>query len=118
MPDARWPHIVALLLAIALGVAGQLWFKQAMSQGAGFVRSLLSPVLIGGLFAYGLSTLCYLFALRRLPLSLAVPSLALGYVLTAVLAVWLLGERLQPVQWAGILLTIIGVVLIHAHPHA
>lgn len=103
----------ALIASIALGVAGQMGFKSAMAQQVGFVRALFSPSLILGLAAYGLSTLFYLLALRRLPLSVANPGLAIGMVCTAILATVVWKERLDLLQWLAIAMIVLGVVVLN-----
>ncbi len=103
--------------SILFGVTGQLFFKKAVGGGLGLLEALRGPWLVSGLACYALSTFLYLMALRHLPLSLAVPSLAVGYVITATLAVVLMGERLSLVQTLGIFVTICGVVLLHWKSH-
>ena len=85
-----------LLVAIIIGVCGQLLLKHGMSRQPGFrfgeigglIRNL--PVM-GGVCCYGLSTVLYLSVLAQLELSLAYPTVSLGYVLVIIMsaAVWL-----------------------------
>src|SRR3546814_17009890 len=56
--------------------------------------------------------LCYMYALRRIPVSVAFPSVSLSYVLVAFLGVWLYGEAMSLPKLAGILLVCGGVFLI------
>ncbi len=98
--------------SIVLGVAGQMLFRLATLKGAG-LTSLLSWSAFGGCVLYASSTVLYLLALQRLPLSLAMPTLACGYILVAVLGWWWWREPFSIVQVAGLLLIVIGVGLLH-----
>jgi drug/metabolite transporter (DMT)-like permease len=70
-----------------------------------FLAAALLPQLIGYL-AMG-------YALGHLPASIVSPTMLGQPVLTALLAIPLLGETLQPVQWIGGLVVITGIYLIH-----
>jgi drug/metabolite transporter (DMT)-like permease len=70
-----------------------------------FLAAALLPQLAGYL-ALG-------YALGHLPASIVSPTLLGQPVLTALLAIPLLGENLQPVQWIGGLVVIAGIYLVH-----
>ena len=70
-----------------------------------FLAAALLPQLIGYL-AMG-------YALGHLPASIVSPTMLGQPVLTALLAIPLLGEALQPVQWIGGLVVITGIYLVH-----
>jgi drug/metabolite transporter (DMT)-like permease len=70
-----------------------------------FLSAALLPQLIGYL-AMG-------YALGHLPASIVSPTMLGQPVLTALLAIPLLGETLQPVQWIGGLVVITGIYLVH-----
>jgi drug/metabolite transporter (DMT)-like permease len=53
------------------------------------------------------------YALGHLPASIVSPTMLGQPVLTALLAIPLLGETLQPVQWMGGLVVISGIFLVH-----
>lgn len=53
------------------------------------------------------------YALGHLPASLVSPTVILQPVLTALLAIPLLGEALQPAQWVGGLIVLTGIFLVH-----
>jgi len=84
------PYIL-LLLAILIGVAGQLSLRFGMLRHpefrvldmAGVLRNW--PVLMG-FICYGLSTVLYLQVLARIDLSLAYPTVSLGYVLVIIMS--------------------------------
>lgn len=71
-----------------------------------------------GLFAYGLSMLCWFHALKRLPLSRAYPLLSLSYALVWLLALLLPGfpDTFSAVRLLAIGLIVVGVGLVCATP--
>jgi small multidrug resistance pump len=104
-------YYVALALGILLGVGGQMLLKSGAS-GETLLQQFLSPQSIIGLGLYFAAALCYMYALRKIPVSVAFPSVALSYVLVALLGFWLYGEPLSMPKVAGIALVCAGVVLI------
>jgi small multidrug resistance pump len=70
-----------------------------------------SPTL-GGLARYGFSAFAYMIALRKIPVSVAYPSVALSYALVAILGHFLFGETFGVKQMGGIALIIGGVGLL------
>ena len=106
-----------LLVAILIGVIGQLLLKHGMLRQpafrfreiAGLGRNL--PVL-GGFCCYGLSTVLYLSVLARLDLSLAYPTVSLGYVLVIIMSRVLFQEPVSPTRWVAAGIICLGVVLV------
>jgi drug/metabolite transporter (DMT)-like permease len=72
----------------------------------------LGIVLLLGFFA------AYLSALSWSDLTYVLPATSLGYVLLALLSVWLLGERVSVSRWIGILLVSSGVAIVTRGPSA
>ncbi len=107
-----WPYYAALAGGIGAGIVGQVLLKS----GAGaesFLRQMLAPHTIIGLFFYGVAALLYIVALRRLPVSVAFPSVSLSYVFVAIAGHLLWHEPLGFYQIAGLVLIVGGVVLIN-----
>lgn len=102
---------VALGVGILLGVAGQVLLKSGAA-GETLLQQFLSPQSIVGLGLYFAAALCYMYALRRIPVSVAFPSVALSYVLVALLGYWLFNEPMSMPKVAGIALVCAGVILI------
>jgi small multidrug resistance pump len=71
--------------------------------------------MVIGLAVYIIAALCYVLALNKIPVSIAFPSVAASYAVTAVLAHVLWDEPLGWPQLIGILLIGGGVLLIHQH---
>jgi len=116
--DFPWLAVLVLLVAIGLGVAGQFALKIGLNKlgvhpsPAAVFRAIITPYILGGFALYGLSSLLYLQALSRLPLSYAYPMIALSYV-AVVLGAWLwFGEKLNALRIGGVAAIILGVVLV------
>ncbi|WP_455811767.1 4-amino-4-deoxy-L-arabinose-phosphoundecaprenol flippase subunit ArnF [Pseudomonas graminis] len=111
--------------SVLLISAAQLMMKWAIVQlpaidnitlfSAALLRfSLPTLVLAGGLLAYGLSMLCWLLALQRLPLSRVYPLLSLSYLLVWTAALWLPGIN-ETFLWGklvGAIIIVAGLLLI------
>lgn len=103
-----------LLLSVALNAAGQLLFKLArLVQPDGSMLALAgSPATWIGFFFYGLSSLCWLWVLARVPLSLAYPFLALTFPIVVALSAYFFGESISLLHWAGVGVIVVGVSLL------
>jgi multidrug transporter EmrE-like cation transporter len=100
-----------------LSVAGQLLLKYGMSRRPEFgLRDLTALVrdlyIIGGFACYGISVLLYFKVLASLDLSLAYPSVALGYVLVIVMSRMLFKESVSLTRWGAVAIICAGVVLV------
>ena len=116
--NSHWIAVAVLLVAIGLGVVGQLLIKLGLNKlgespsVAKVIKSIFTPLVFSGFACYGVSSLLYLNALSRLPLSYAYPMIAISYV-AVVLASWkFLGEDINALRIAGLAVIIVGVVLV------
>jgi multidrug transporter EmrE-like cation transporter len=106
-----------LLIAILFGVSGQLLLKLGMARQLAFrfveTIGLLRnwPVLMG-FGCYGIATLLYFQVLARLDLSLAYPTVSLGYVLVIILCRIFFKETVSAMRWMAVMIICIGVVLV------
>lgn len=108
------PYYAALAVAILIGAGGQILLKTGAIRGAvGLEAQFLSPFTIGGLILYAVAAIAYIIAIRRIPLSLAFPSVAGSYVLVAIAAHYLWRESFGWPQFGGILLIGAGIYLLH-----
>ena len=105
-------YYVALAIGILAGIAGQLLLK-AGADAPDFVSQLLRPSTLAGLALYGSAAFLYIIALRKIPVSVAFPSVSLSYAIVAVLGHFLFGEPFGIKQIGGIVLIMGGVVLIN-----
>jgi len=117
--------MILILVAVLLGVLGQLLLKMGMTQvgsleskgGLGGLVQMGVQVfsnlkVLGGFAAYGFSSLFWIVVLSKIDLSLAYPMLALNYVLVPLTAWLFLNEQVPPLRWLGIGVVILGVVVI------
>ena len=108
-------YYTSLVAAILLGIGGQIALKSAAEQTTTIIAQFLNPLTIIGLAIYIVAALCYILALKKIPVSIAFPSVAASYAVVAVLAHILWNEPLGWPQLAGIALIGSGVLLIHQH---
>ena len=111
-------HFIQLVgFAILLSI-GQLLFKRAALQVAdetalaAILKLSFSPTLWVALILYGLATVLWILILRTVPLSLAYPFVALGFVLLPLLSWWLYDEKLGMNLLAGTGLIVCGVLVV------
>jgi len=105
-------YYVALAIGILAGIAGQMLLK-AGAEAPDFVGQILRPSTLCGLALYGSAAFLYMVALRKIPVSVAFPSVSLSYAIVAVLGHFLFGEPFGIKQIGGIALIMGGVVLIN-----
>ena len=105
-------YYVALGIGILAGIGGQILLKAGAS-APDFMSQLMRPSTIAGLALYGSAAFLYIIALRKIPVSVAFPSVSLSYALVAVLGHFLFGEPFGIKQIGGIALIMGGVVLIN-----
>ncbi|MFG1175084.1 4-amino-4-deoxy-L-arabinose-phosphoundecaprenol flippase subunit ArnF [Erwiniaceae bacterium CAU 1747] len=116
---------ILALCSVLLVTAAQLLMKWAMIQlpaidrPLDFTAAVLTfswpgLALLAGLLAYAFSMLCWLLALRRLPLSRAYPLLSLSYLLVWGIALFIpsLSESFIWGKLLGGLLILTGLLLI------
>ena len=97
--------VILLTIAFVLTVTGQ-W------QPFGTVSSRSYAFLVLSGFATGASWLCYFRALKLGDAARVAPVDKLSVVLVAIAGVALLGERLSPRNWLGVLLIATGSILV------
>ena len=120
MSDKLGPLLLALL-CVLLSAAAQLAMKTGMASagpghavGQTYGQALTSAWVWGGLGLYGLSAVLWLWVLSRLDVSLAYPLVSLGFVVTMLAGVWLLGEPWSWQRVGGAALIVAGVLLLAA----
>lgn len=106
--SAYWAMLFA---AIATTMAGQTLLK-AGAGAADFVAQLLDWRTMLGFVLYGGAALLYIIALRRIPMSRALPCTAISYVAAALIGHYAFGEAVGLTQIAAIALICLGVVLL------
>lgn len=103
------------LVTVLLNGSAQLLLRQAAMTGAtptSPATLLRSGWFMVGVAAYGVSVLTWLIVLRRVPLSIAAPFVALVYVLVPVASRVLFSDPISTKMWLGMLLVVLGVTLV------
>jgi drug/metabolite transporter (DMT)-like permease len=113
--------LVLVLFAVIAASGGQLMLKHGMqvatarahsSHGSLVVAAATTPWVLLGLVVFGVSAVAWLGALARVPLSMAYPFNALGYLVILTASIFVLHERANLVTWAGTVLVVSGLVMV------
>jgi small multidrug resistance pump len=107
---------IVLAAAITTSLVGQILLKAGASgsvaASAGFMDQLFRWQTIIGLGCYGGAALLYIVALRKIPMSIALPCTAASYVVIAVIGWAVFGEAMGMQKMLAIGLISLGVVLL------
>ncbi|MCA1654933.1 MAG: hypothetical protein LC635_00355 [Pseudonocardiaceae bacterium] len=99
-----------LLFAVASAAAGQVVLKHGMTlatesatktNASLVVKAVTSPWVLLGLMVFAISAVAWLATLSRVPLSIAYPFNALGYLAILTASAVLLDERTNLWTWVG-----------------
>jgi multidrug transporter EmrE-like cation transporter len=110
-----------LLFAVATAATGQVMLKHGMqiatarahdSSGSLALRAATSPWVLLGLVVFGVSAIAWLAALSKVPLSVAYPFNALGYLVILIASILVLHERANVMTWVGSLLVVSGLLIV------
>ncbi|PPQ27605.1 DMT family transporter [Rhodopila globiformis] len=101
----------ALLAAIVISMAGQTLLK-AGAAAPDFIAQLFNLSTIAGLVLYGGSALLYIVALRRIPMSVALPCTAISYVAALLIGHFAFAEPLGMMRISAIGLICAGVMVL------
>jgi len=108
-------YYVSLAGAILLGVVGQIALKSGALGSSTIAAQFTHPLTVFGFVIYVIAALCYILALKKIPVSVAFPSVAASYAVVAVIAHLLWSEPFGWSQLAGLLLIGAGIALIHQY---
>jgi len=112
-----------IFLGVVLGAAAQLFLKAGTNAVGHFEfhwqntlpiagKLALQPMIVAGIGCYAISLAVWIMALSRVPVSVAYPMVAMGYLINAIGAWLWLGESLGAQKLIGIGFIVIGVWLI------
>ncbi len=105
------PYWSVLAAAIVTSLAGQTLLK-AGSGAPDFIGQLLDWRTLLGLCLYGGAALLYIVALRRIPMSVALPCTAVSYIAVALIGHYGFQEPLGLLHVGAIGLIAAGVVML------
>jgi len=113
--------VALLLFAVVSAAAGQVMLKHGMQGataraaregGSLALRAATSPWVLLGLVVFGVSAVAWLAALSKVPLSVAYPFNALGYLVILTASVVVLHERASVLTWLGSLMVVSGLLIV------
>jgi drug/metabolite transporter (DMT)-like permease len=113
--------LALLLAAVALAATGQVILKHGMSvatasaaeSGSSLaIKAATSPWVLLGLCVFGVSAVAWLATLSRLPLSIAYPFNALGFLAILTISALVLHERTNIWTWLGTSCVVVGLVVV------
>ncbi len=111
-PKIAWLLVIATMAGLS---AGQILFKLGAERlerdGPPTPIPFLNVPIVVALVIYVLATMCWISALRALPLRLAYPVSALAYVLVPVLGHFFLNEPLSVRSLLGAAVIVAGVAI-------
>ena len=105
-------HWLMLAAAIVTSLSGQVLLKSGATGEGGFLAQLFRLPTMAGLCLYGGAALLYIVALRRIPMSVALPCTAASYVVAVLIGHYVFGEVLNAQKIAAISLISLGVVVL------
>jgi multidrug transporter EmrE-like cation transporter len=107
-----------LAVNIILMSIGQLFFKQAaifLNHNPNMnilTRYFYNPSFYAAILFFAIATFTWVQILTKMKISVAYSILSISYIITAVGAYYLFGEKLSPTNIAGIFVIMLGVSLI------
>ena len=108
-------YYASLTAAILFGILGQITLKAGALASPTVMAQFLNPLTILGFGIYFGAALLYIVALKRIPVSVAFPSVAVSYAVVAIVAHLMWSEPFGWPQLGGLLLIGSGVALINHH---
>lgn len=106
--EPKTAFIFEVMGGVVTGITAFLILRPEL--GGAQMRGII-PAVLTGMTGY-LGLLCFMYAIRTCRISIVAPLTALYPVVTLLLAVIFLREKITMVQFAGIVLAVISVVLI------
>lgn len=113
--------LALVLFSVIAASSGQLILKHGMqlatarahrSGGSLVIAAVTSPWVLLGLMVFAISAVVWLAALSRVPLSLAYPFNALGYLVILTASILVLHERANLWTWGGTALVVSGLIIV------
>ena len=114
-------NVALVLFAVTTAAIGQVMLKYGMqiassrashSRGSLAVNAATSPWVLIGLLVFGISAIAWLTVLSRVPLSVAYPFNALGYLGILTASILVLHERANILTWPGSVLVASGLIIV------
>jgi drug/metabolite transporter (DMT)-like permease len=113
--------VALLLFAVAAAATGQVLLKHGMlaaakrageANGSLVVAAATSPFVLLGLAVFAVSAAAWMLTLTKLPLSIAYPFNALGYLAILTASAVILHERTNVWTWVGTSCVVAGLIVV------
>jgi len=113
--------LILVLVCVVLVTAGQISMKSGMNSfenisTSDFIKNIIqivfTPLVILGILFYAIGAVLWLTAMSTLDISYMLPLISLGYVLTAIIALIFLAEKISFIGWLGIVIITFGSFLV------
>ncbi|MGC4053248.1 MAG: hypothetical protein QM757_28425 [Paludibaculum sp.] len=113
---------MALIVSVLLAACGHLLIKNGLNgvvlpAHAVLMMKLqayfLAPKVVAGLAIYGMGTMLWIVAVSKRDISYLYPFTSLNYVVITLGGMWLFGEPVSTGRWAGIVVVMLGVGMMH-----
>ena len=120
-PQLSAGSLLLVMFAVITASTGQLMLKHGMqlatarakaSGGSLAIAAATTPWVLLGLAVFAVSAVAWLGALSRVPLNIAYPFNAAGYLVILTASVLVLHERANLWTWAGSLLVVSGLIMV------
>jgi multidrug transporter EmrE-like cation transporter len=114
-------NLAVLLLAVALAACAQVVLRHGMMRSAASAKERGTPLAVNamgsgwiwlGLVLFGISALAWLLTLSRVPLNIAYPFNALGYLAILAASVLVLHEKANAWTVLGSVMIVGGLVVV------
>lgn len=110
-------NLFLVVSSVSIAACGQLLLRHGMrlataTPGRLAANAATSLWVWGGLAVFGVSAILWLWALSRVPLSIAYPFNALGFIGILTASAVVLGEHVSLQTWIGCLLVVGGLLLV------
>ena len=110
--------MIGLCLSIALNASAQIFLRTAvmnkkLNLSLELILELTKSMHIWyGMICYGISIFLWIFVLSKIQVSLAYPFQALGYILGSFLAWYFLDEKVNNLNFMGLIFISIGLIIL------
>ena len=106
-------YYLALAGSIFLNIVGQMILRTGVELTGTVGQQLLHPLTMVGFLNYGVAGMCYIVAIKRIPISMAFPTASISYIAVAILGHFIWNEPFGFAQLGGLVLISCGVYLLY-----
>lgn len=108
--------LLLILISAAIGAVGQIALKYGAMQmvenpGITLLEKIKWPIVFG-LFLYGISTIIWIMALKKVQLSYAYPMLSVGYIFVFLASYFFFNEPISWLRISGLVFIMVGISLV------